>query len=57
MKKSICMLFVGLSLLISAGCELLTNIDGWDASACESGWNVCAELGWDNYDKIQEQLP
>lgn len=48
-----------LSLLLSlSGCGvaegLLSDVDGWDLSACASAPTVCIELAWDNIDKIEQ---
>lgn len=39
-------------LICGTGCDLLTNIDGWNLSACEEEWSVCTNLFFDNQTKI-----
>lgn len=47
-----------ITILLSSlcGCNLienqLTDISGWDLSACYDGFNTCWELFTDNSDKI-----
>jgi len=41
-----------LCLFILPGCDLLTNIYGWDLSACSGNMDVCGELFFDNNDKL-----
>jgi len=51
-------LFIGILLLscLLSGCDLienqLTDISGWDLSACYDGFGTCWELFTDNSDKI-----
>ena len=39
-----------------AGCDLLegavSDVDGWDLSACVNGFGTCWELMWDNQDRL-----
>lgn len=56
MKKLSRILCIAISLLLISGCGILenslTDIDGWDLSACVSGYDTCLELFLDNSDRI-----
>jgi hypothetical protein len=49
-----CGLFLAVCLLLCSGCDLVGNsvvdLRGWDVTACEGNFFVCAELIWDNSD-------
>ncbi|KKM95015.1 hypothetical protein LCGC14_1192460 [marine sediment metagenome] len=46
-------MFIGISLIGCSAAEfLLSDISGWDFSACVDGFSTCRELLEDNQDKI-----
>lgn len=55
--KRLVSLFIVVCLLGCGGCEILENltqdIDGWDLSACVSGFDTCWEFFWDNSEKFE----
>ena len=55
-RKIFVVVFLTACLAICNGCDLLEDltgdIDGWDISACVSGFDVCWELFFDNVDKF-----
>lgn len=60
MKKMLFMIFTFIVFLIS-GCGILenslTDISGWDLSACVDGFDTCYELFDDNSDLIFSGTP
>lgn len=56
MKKSLFLIIICFLSNICMGCKLvensLTDISGWDLSACSDHLSVCTELFTDNSDKI-----
>jgi len=44
-------------LALCGGCRLLessvSDVQGWDISACVSGMDTCWDLFWDNSDKFE----
>lgn len=56
MRKSFVVVFLTI-ILFGGGCSLLENavsdISGWDVSACVSGFSTCWELFTDNADKFE----
>ena len=55
MKKILSIIFC-VGVLFIAGCGVvensLTDISGWDLSACVDGFDTCWDLFWDNSDRI-----
>jgi len=54
MRKRCTVCLMLLSSLLVGGCTLnpLTDISGWDLSACWSGFGTCYELFTDNQQRI-----
>lgn len=56
----VAMMTVAMGMALT-GCDLLesglSNIDGWDLSACVDGFATCQELFFDNRDRIDGGLP
>lgn len=57
MRKILCTLILTACLLGCSGCKLLegvaSDVQGWDISACVSGFSTCWELFTDNADKFE----
>lgn len=57
MSKKIRVFFITICLATCGGCNLLegavSNVSGWDISACVSGFGTCWELWRDNADKFE----
>lgn len=57
MYRILCTLSLIVCLFGCVGCDLLENavsdIGGWDVSACVDGFGVCWELYFDNVDKFE----
>ena len=55
MKKALCTLMLLVCLLCN-GCKFLesfvSDVDGWNLSACVDGFGTCFELWRDNADKF-----
>ena len=55
--KILCVFFISICLFGCSGCKLLENavsdVDGWDVSACVDGFGTCWELFFDNVDKFE----
>lgn len=47
-------------LVLCGGCRLLesaaSDVQGWDLSACVSGFDTCWELLWDNSEKFEDSF-
>lgn len=58
MRRKLCATFLTACMLLCSGCDILenavSNIRGWDVSACVSGISVCWELFWDNSEKFED---
>jgi hypothetical protein len=58
MRKILCTLLLSLCLLVCSGCTLLegtvSDVQGWDLSACVDGFGTCWDLFWDNSDKFED---
>lgn len=58
MYKKFGIIFFTICLIMCSGCRLLeravSDIDGWDISACVSGFDTCWELFRDNSDKFDD---
>lgn len=58
MGRILCTFLLTVCLITCSGCDLLegavSNIEGWDVSACVDGFSVCWELFWDNSDKFED---
>ncbi len=58
MRRILCTLLLTLCLLVCNGCTLLegavSDVGGWDVSACVDGFSVCWDLYWDNSDKFED---
>jgi hypothetical protein len=58
MKKSVLLFFLIVAIVIgSSGCgqwaeTLLSNVNGYDLTACSRSPSVCAELYVDNLDRL-----
>lgn len=56
--RILCILILTICTFCCNGCNLLENltsdIDGWDISACISGFDTCWELYFDNADKFED---
>ncbi len=56
MRKKLCIIFLTSSMFLCSGCHLLeglvSNVGGWDVSACVSGFSTCWELFTDNSGKF-----
>jgi hypothetical protein len=56
--KILCTLLLIICFLGCNGCDLaeglVSDVDGWDVSACVSGFDVCWELFTDNADKFED---
>lgn len=57
MSRILCAIFISICLFSCSGCELLENavsdVDGWNVSACVDGFSVCWDLFFDNADKFE----
>lgn len=58
MRKIYCTICLIICLFWASGCRLLesavSDIQGWDVSACVSGLDTCWELFFDNADKFED---
>ena len=58
--KMILIGIVFVSMIMGTGCDLLesavSDVDGWDLSACVSGIDTCWELYTDNTDKFSDSF-
>ncbi len=60
MKRTIFFIAFIAVILLSSGCSLtdrifegvLSDVEGWDLSACVDGFSTCVELITDNQDKF-----
>lgn len=56
--RKISTIFFFTCLTMCSGCKLLegavSNVDGWNISACVDGFDVCWELYRDNKDKFAD---
>ena len=53
-----CVVFLTAFLMMTSGCRLLesavSDVGGWDVSACVDGFGTCWELFFDNADKFED---
>jgi hypothetical protein len=58
MRKILCTLLLAVGLFLCSGCKLLENmvsdVQGWNMSACVNGIDVCWQLFWDNSEKFED---
>lgn len=61
MSKVACTLILAVLLFLTSGClherlieGAVSDVSGWDISACVSGFSTCWELFWDNSDKFED---
>jgi len=58
MSRISCAIFFTVCLLMTSGCRLLesavSDVQGWDISACVDGFGTCWELWRDNADKFDD---
>lgn len=59
MRNLIILLVIALVVALTPGCviveSLLSDVGGFDLTACEGNYDVCAELYFDNVDNIPVQ--
>jgi len=58
--KLLCLIGIICELFFLSGCNLLenavSNVGGWDISACIDGFGTCWELYSDNQDKFNDSF-
>lgn len=59
--KKIWVLILTISMVSLSGCDILefavSDIGGWDVSACVDGFSTCFELFRDNAEKFDDGFP
>ncbi len=61
MRKIACTLILTVALFLTSGCiheelveGVVSDVAGWDVSACVSGFGTCWELFTDNAEKFED---
>ncbi len=61
MGKIACTLVLTMALFLTSGClheelveGVVSDVSGWNVSACVSGFSTCWDLFWDNSEKFED---